>query len=109
MLPEGFHWQPHMDAQTLVLGGRMLANYSKRPNAPYALAYLHCGTARYTGRTYASEAIARAYIEAYARNLQAELRAEYGVDRHGAPSQADAETSSPRESPTDSPCDASGL
>lgn len=81
MLPEGFYWQEHMSFQALYLGEQMVANYSRRPGAPYALAYFHCGKMRYTAKTYRSEAAARAYIEGWARHWHAELREEYALAR----------------------------
>ena len=77
MLPDGFHWKEYMGSQALYLGDQMVANYSQRPGAPYALAYFHCGAARYRGRTYGSEATARAYIEGWARRWHVRLREEY--------------------------------
>lgn len=77
MLPEGFHWQEHMDSQALYLGDEMVANYSHRPDRPYTLAYFHCGKRRYGGKTYLSPEYARSYIEGWARRWHAELRAEY--------------------------------
>ena len=77
MLPDGFEWRQHMDTPALCLDGRMVATYSRHPGAPYVLAYFHSSTARYTGKTYGSEATARAYIEGWARRWHAQLRAEY--------------------------------
>lgn len=79
MLPADFQWQSYMDSQALYLGGRIIATYSQRPGAPFALAYLHCGTARLTGRTFRSEQASHAYLEAWARKWQQELRQEYGL------------------------------
>lgn len=81
MLPDDFQWQAHMDGHALCLDGRIIATYCQRPGAPYALAYLHCDTARLTSRTFLSEQAARAYLEAWARKWQAKLREEYGLLR----------------------------
>lgn len=77
MLPDGFHWQEHMASQALYLGDQMVANYSQRPGAPYALAYFHCGKSRYTGKTFPSEETARAYVEEWTRRWHVRLREEY--------------------------------
>lgn len=91
MLPDGFYWQPHMEWQALRLDGRTIATYSERPGAVFVLAYLHCGTDRYTGKTYSSEASARTYIEAWARRWHVELREVYGqpADRAHGTNQVD--------------------
>lgn len=79
MLPDDFQWQSYMDSQALHLGGCVVATYCQRRGAPYAVAYLHCGTARLTSRTFQGEQTARAYLEAWARKWQAKLREEYGL------------------------------
>lgn len=79
MLPDGFQWQSYMDSQALYLGERIIATYGHRPGAPFVLAYLHCGAARLTGRTFGSEQASHAYLEAWARKWQAQLREEYGL------------------------------
>lgn len=78
MLPDGFQWQPHFDGHALYLGEQMVANYSVKAGAPYALAYFHCGKINYGGHTFSPE-IVRAYIEGWARRWAAELRDEYRV------------------------------
>lgn len=79
MLPDDFQWQPYLDSQALHLGERIIATYCHRPGAPFVLAYLHCGSARLTSRTFRSEQASRTYLEAWARKWQRELRQEYGL------------------------------
>ncbi len=66
-----------MSCQALYLGEQMVAKYSQRSGAPYALAYFHCGKMRFTAKTYRREAAARAYIEGWARRWHVERREEY--------------------------------
>lgn len=56
---------------------RIVATYCRHPGTPSVLAYFHCGTAGLTGKTYGSEAGARAYIEAGAHKWHAEIRQKY--------------------------------
>lgn len=92
MLPDDIQWLPYMDSHALCLDGRIVAMYCQRPGAPYAVEYLHCGTARLTSRTFRGEQAARAYLEAWASKWRPQLREEYGLGRV-------------KTSPSGSPCD----
>ena len=77
MLPDDFQWRPHTSTPTLWLGDVRIANYSSEPGRPYTLAYKAIGLREYSGRSFTSEAAARAYVEAWAVKWLPRIRQVY--------------------------------
>ena len=83
MLPDGFHWQATSYGYHLLrMDGQIVVEICADRAGPYVLAYLHCGLTSYRGRTFASEAEARRYLEAWACKWQARIREAYGLPAH---------------------------
>lgn len=77
MIPDDFHWRPHMGNPTLWLGDVRIANYSSESGRPYTLAYKAIGLREYVGQSFTSEASARDYLERWASKWESKIREAY--------------------------------